>query len=91
MKATNLVKVLSLAIVLSAVAVSGATAKKNYVTKVGCYAAMNAKCYAGGKAKCTEDEYAEGIDWCDEAFAGATMPDPLKATTNSVLKFLMQR
>lgn len=92
MKTTNLVKVLGLAIVLSAVAASGATAKnKGYVTKVGCYAAMNAKCYANGKAKCSEDEYAEAIDWCDEIFAGAAVPGQLKATTNGVLKFLLQR
>lgn len=87
----NLVKIAGVAAVLSCFAVSTADAKSNgFVNKVGCYAAMNVKCSGG---KCSDDEYNEKIEFCDEIFADAAESETgaLQTKAAGVLKLLFKR
>lgn len=86
----NLVKVVGVAAALSGFAVSTADASNHgFVKKAGCYTAMKVKCDGG---KCTNDEYNESIEWCDEIFSNSEEePAPFEAKANGVLKLLFKR
>jgi len=91
MNTSNLLKIVGVVIVVSGMAMSTAVAKNSgFVNKVGCYAAMNVKCSGG---KCSDDEYNEKIEFCDEIFADAAESETgaLQTKAAGVLKLLFKR
>ncbi len=94
MTTLKLIKIIGGAVALSSFAISNAAADTNHTTKIGCYASVQTQCYGNGEVNCDDDEYQEGLGWCDEYYSialptgGATN---LKATPTRTQKFLMQR
>lgn len=88
MKTLNHATIVGVAVVLTGMALSTAVAKDSgFINKVGCYAAMKVKCNGG---KCSDDEYNQNIDWCDETFANSGSSEKIK-TANGVLKLLFKQ
>lgn len=62
-------------------AMSGAAADTEHTTQIACYASVQTQCYGNGETNCTEDEYQEGLGWCDQYYEIA-LPDPRGVATD---------
>lgn len=78
---TNFIRNAGAALAFAGLAVSGAVADTSHTTKVACYASVQTQCYGNGETNCTEEEYQEGLGWCDQYYEIA-LPDPQGVVTD---------
>jgi len=79
----NIIKTVSVAAVLAGMAMSTAVANNSgHINLAGCYAAIQVECYGNGENNCSNSEYNQGLDWCDQSYPtqSASRPPANKKT-----------
>jgi len=85
---TNMTRIFAVAFAFAGLTASGAVADTEHTTQVACYASVQTQCYGNGETNCTEEEYQEGLGWCDQYYEIALpgrqpVATDLKATPKS--------
>lgn len=73
----NIVKTMSAAAVLTGLAMSSAVANNSGHSNLPtCYAAIQVECFGNGETNCSNSEYNQGLDWCDQSYPSQSASRP---------------